>query len=124
MPDKKTTADKSTASTEVEKALSSLGPLAQVVGKSAGYLWGIFIRKYVAIGLAQLVTAVGVSWISLWLLPDKSMWLFVSFGIAGIFLYCAIVNLINPQYYALNDVIVKVKDLKEPPTVVVPTSYR
>lgn len=105
---------------DVQEAMKSLGPLGKMVGRSAETLWKIFVRKYVAMGVAQLVSAAGILGISFWLLPNKSLWLFLSFGLAGIPLYCAINNLINPQYFAMDDVITHVQDVtKSKPVEVV-----
>lgn len=64
---------------ETKEALKSLGPLATLVGKSAGTL-------------------------------------------AGVLVYLAINNLVNPHYPALGDVVARVQELNKPkPTEVVQT---
>lgn len=97
-----------------EQALKSLGPLGELVGKSAGALWGIFVRRYIAIGISELVGAAWLVWISLWFLDPKSLSMFVVFLLAGFLVYLATQNLINPHYPALGDVVKRVTDLNKP----------
>lgn len=111
---------KTLAKKEVDEAINSLGPLAKVLNKTAGSLWGIFVRKYIAQGVALGACAIGVSGVSLWLLPYKSLWLLVPFSITGILGYWAIQFLINPHYPAMGDVITRVQDATKPePTQVI-----
>lgn len=110
-----TTKKADTAAEDVQQeALKSLGPLAQLVGKSAGSLWNIFVRKYIAVGVAEVFGAVWTVWVSIWLLGTASLWLLVPFTLAGLLGYLAIQNLINPHYPALGDVVTRVKDLNKP----------
>src|ERR1700679_2402426 len=98
---------------DVEKALSSLGPLASVVGKSAATLWKIFVMEYVAQGVSELVTAILIMGGSVWLLGTHNLWLFVPAAISTWFLYLAIPNLVNPFYPAMEDVIKHVQHLSK-----------
>lgn len=111
---------KTLAKREVDEAINSLGPLAKVLNKTAGSLWGIFVRKYIAQGVALGACAIGVSGVSLWLLPNKSLWLLIPFSITGILGYWAIQFLINPHYPAMGDVITRVQAATKPePTQVI-----
>lgn len=114
MSAKKSTAVK--VSKDVENALSSLGPVATLVGKSAGVLWKIFVRKYVAQGVAELAAGIGILWGSVWLLGDHNLWLFFPAALTVWFVYMAIQHLINPYYSALDDVLAHVKNLDQPKT--------
>lgn len=102
---------------EIESAINSLGPLAKVLNKSAGGLWKIFVRRYVAIGTGLLGLTIVIPWLGIWLLPHKSWWLMVPFGIALVTGYYAIINLINPYYPAMDDVIKHVKAATKPSPV-------
>lgn len=108
---------------ETKEALKSLGPLAQLVGKSAGTLWGIFVRHYVAIGIGELFGAVWTVWVATWIMGTTTLWLLVPFTLAGVLVYLAINNLVNPHYPALGDVVSRVQELNKPkPTEVVQAS--
>lgn len=112
--------DKETVDKETKEALKSLGPLATLVGKSAGSLWKVFVRRYVAIGLGEAFAAAWVVWVSTWLLGTSTPLLLIPFGLAGLLGYLAILNLINPHYPALGDVVSRVQELNKPkPTEVV-----
>lgn len=108
----------------VEKAINSLGPLAKAVNKTAGGLWSIFVRRYIAIGAGELMAAAAVVGVSLWLFPHKSLWLLVPFAIAIGLTYDAIVNLINPHYPAMDKVIEKVSGATKPAPVEIVSSQR
>lgn len=108
----------------VEKAINSLGPLAKVVNKTAGGLWSIFVRRYIALGVGELVSAVLVVGVSLWLLPHKSLWLFIPFAAAIYMIYDATVYLMNPHYPAMDKVIEKVSEATKPAPTEIVSSQR
>lgn len=114
-------ASKTLAKKDVDEAINSLGPLAKVLNKTAGSLWGIFVRKYIAQGVALAACAVAVSGVSLWLLPYKSLFLLIPFSISAMLGYWAIQFLINPHYPAMGDVISKVQSATKPKPVEVVT---
>lgn len=97
-----------------QEALKSLGPLAQLVGKSVGSLWSIFVRRYVAIGVSELFGAVYTVYVGIWLLGPNSLYLFFPLALAGFLAFLAIQNLVNPHYPALGDVVTRVKELNKP----------
>lgn len=102
---------------ETKEALKSLGPLAQLVGKSAGSLWTIFVRRYVGTGLAQLFGALWTVGVAVWIFGTSPGWgLLISLALAGGLTYQAIQNLFNPHYPALGDVVTRVKALNKPQT--------
>lgn len=96
--------------TEAKKIIDSL---AKGLGVAATELWGIFVRQYVVRGLNELFTAL-VLFVAAWFLKDYlSFWALapVAFGIGLI--YGAINYLGNPKYFALNDIVERVKDFKD-----------
>lgn len=95
---------------EAKKIIDSL---AKGLGVAASELWGIFVRQYVVKGLNELFTAL-VLFTSAWFLKDYiSFWALVpvAFGIGLI--YGAISYLGNPKYFALNDIVERVRDFKD-----------
>lgn len=96
-------------------ALTALGPLAKSLGKTAGSLWKIFVRQYIARGIACTTVALASMGLAVWLLGDRSLWLLLIAPLPGFFLYWGIQYLINPYYPAMDDVIVHVKNVTKPP---------
>lgn len=111
------------ASKEISAAINSLGPLAKTVNKTAGGLWSIFVRRYLAIGAGELFAAAALVAVCLWLMPYKSPMLIVPFVIAIALVFDAIVNLMNPHYRAVGQVIVHVKQATKSPKVEVTLGY-
>lgn len=95
---------------EAKKVIDSL---AKGLGVAATELWGIFVRQYVVRGLNELFTAL-VLFVAAWFLKDYiSFWALapVAFGIGLI--YGAISYLGNPKYFALNDIVERVREFKD-----------
>ena len=94
-----------------EDVLKTLGPFADGLKKTVGQLWKIFIMRYVAKGLSELFVAGVIAWIT----TDKLYthhwvyWLCIPLPIVLLFCLDAIQLLINPAYYAMNDVIERIK---------------
>jgi hypothetical protein len=108
------------------EAMKALGPLAKVAGKTAGSLWKIFVRRYIAIALGELLGALVFASGALYLMPRKSLWLFVPLVVVTAAIWDGMTKLINPHYPAMDDVLVHVKDITKPrpAEVVVPAEAR
>jgi uncharacterized membrane protein len=100
---KKTTTDKTVNETD---ALVAAQPLAKALGKTAGQIWGIFVRKYFAKGVAELFAAIVITTVcvdKLW--THHWVWyITIPFPIAMLLVVDAIQLLINPHYPAMGDV--------------------
>lgn len=95
------------------EAKKIIDTLSKGLGVAAGELWGIFIRQYVVKGISELFTAV-VLFVAAFVLFQFISWFAlipVAIGIGLV--YGAINYLGNPKYYALNDIVKKIKGFKE-----------
>lgn len=108
-----------------DKAIESLGPLAQLLNKTAGDLWKIFVWRYIAIGVSSLIVAcLGMGYLMYLLGPRNPVVLFPLIAFLGL-LYWSLQNLINPYYPAMNDVIKHVQAATKPkPVEVVGPNFR
>lgn len=99
MPSKKGPVDE-------QKAENMLVPFSQTLGKAAGDIWKIFVRRYTAKAVAELFVAIVGTVITL----DKLWahhwvyWLCIPFPIIMLLAYDGIQLLINPAYFAMGDV--------------------
>lgn len=92
-------------------AIKGLQPLAKVLQRTAEQLWKIFVMRYVAKGLSQVFLAVTLSGFSYLLLHRNHLIWITPFVVASLVLaYDAIQLLVNPYYYALNDVILRLRN--------------
>jgi hypothetical protein len=97
-----------------KKAVESLGPLAKQLQKTAGSLWEIFVRRYIAIGVSQAFAGTLAPAYGLWQFSDNVPILTGFFVIGAVLWYSALQNLINPHYLAMEDVIKHVKQATKP----------
>lgn len=102
------------ANKDVENALSSLGPLAKVVGKSAEKLWKIFVWKYVAEGVGEILGAVTALGGFAWVFGDHSRLMIIPVLLVIAAVWHGSQVLINPFYPAMDDVVSHVKDITKP----------
>lgn len=94
-----------------EEALMKVEPIAKLLGKTATQLWKMFVMRYVAKGVAQIFLAVFLNWVAyifLWHTHKYYMLIFLTGG--GILVYDAIQLLFNPYYFAMNDVLYRLKN--------------
>lgn len=102
-------ASKTTAA-DKKSAVNSLEPIAEALGKAAGQLWKMFVMRYVAKGLSEIFIALFIIWTSnYFLLPTQKIWHIPFFLVAGVFVYDAIQLLVDPHYFAMNDVAMRLK---------------
>lgn len=89
----------------------ALEPLAKGVKSTVGSLWKIFVRRYIAKGVSEMVAA----GIIMWLTTDKLWahhwvwWLCIPFPVCVLLIFDAIQLLINPHYWAMNDIVERIK---------------
>ena len=96
-----------------EKIMKHLGPLAGTLKSSAKALWKVFVWRYIAKGVAELIIAVFMDIFAIHILKSStSAWLFIPFTINVVLIYDGVINLINPAYPAMNDAIEHVSELK------------
>lgn len=97
--------------TEAE-ALQKVEPIAKLLGKTAGQLWKMFVMRYIAKGLAQVFLAVFLNVICYIYLNHQhpyNLWMIIPLAVGGVLVYDAIQLLANPYYYAMNDVLFRLK---------------
>ena len=87
--------------------------LAKGLGVAATELWSIFARQYVVRGLNELFTAIVLFVVAFFLKDYVGFYALIPAAIGIGFVYGAISYLGNPKYYALNDIVRRIKDLKE-----------
>jgi hypothetical protein len=98
-------ATKATAPTN-DEALKKIEPLAKLLGKTAGELWKIFVWRYIAKGLGEVFLAIFGSWVGwAYLHQNDRLWVIPFLCVSGILIFDAIQLLVNPRYFAMNDVI-------------------
>lgn len=101
-------------SKDIENALSSLGPLAKVVGKSAEKLWKIFVWKYVAQGIGEILGAVTALYGFAWVFGDHARMMIIPIALVVAAVWHGSQVLINPFYPAMDDVLAHVKAITKP----------
>lgn len=94
-----------------EDALSKIEPIAKLLGKTAGQIWKIFVMRYVAKGVSEVFIALVIGGLGYNLLHlTHPLWMLAPFGIAALFIYDAIQLLVNPYYFAMDDVAMRLKN--------------
>ena len=105
---------KKPVTTEAE-ALAKVEPIAKILGKTAGQLWKIFLFRYIAKGIAQIFLAVFinvVAYMYLNHLHPYNPWMLLPLAAGGVLIYDAIQLLVDPYYFAMNDVLFRLKTEK------------
>jgi hypothetical protein len=98
------------AAVDEAQILKSIEPFSKALQKTVGQIWKMFVMRYVAKGLGEIFLAVFVTWIGWYFLrSDHRLWMLPFFIVSGVFIYDAIQLLINPWYFAMNDVAVRLK---------------
>lgn len=96
-----------------EDVIKQIAPLSKSLQKSAKELWGMFVKRYLAKGLAEIFLAVFINVVAyMFLWQDHKYWVLLPLGIGGVLIYDAIQLIVNPQYFAMHDVIYKLKTEK------------
>jgi hypothetical protein len=101
--------NKSTKATTKAEGLAAVEPLAKLLGKLPGELWKIFVMRYVAKGAAEVVIGGAFIWVaSLKLWTNHFPYWCIPAVLTAILFFDAIQLLINPRYFAMNDIIERV----------------
>ena len=96
-----------------QEALTKVEPIAKLLGKTAGQLWKVFVMRYIAKGVAQIFLAIFLNWVCyifLWHQHSYNYWMLIPLIVGGILVYDAIQLLFNPYYFAMNDVMYRLKN--------------
>lgn len=103
----------STAAIVGAQAKQVIDSLAKGLGVAATELWTIFVRQYIVRGANELFTAL-VLFVGAFFLKDWiQFWALIPAAIGVGFVYGAISYLGNPKYYALNDIVARIKKFKD-----------
>lgn len=94
------------------QAKQVIDSLAKGLGVAATELWTIFVRQYIVRGANELFTALVLFVGSYFLSGYVGLWALIPTAIGIGFVYGAISYLGNPKYYALEDIVKRIQDLK------------
>lgn len=95
---------------EAKKVIESL---AKGLGVAVTELWTIFVRQYVVRGANELFTALVLFSAAFFLKDYIGFFALIPVAVGIGFVYGAINYLGNPKYYALNDIVKRVRDFKD-----------
>lgn len=95
------------------EAKKIIDTLSKGLGVAAGELWSIFIRQYIVKGISEAFTAIVMFVAAAVLFQFVMWWALIPVAIGIGLVYGAINYLGNPKYYALNDIVKRVKNFKE-----------
>lgn len=95
------------------QAKQVIDSLAKGLGVAATELWSIFVRQYVVRGANELFTAIVLFVIAFVLWQFVQFWALIPVAIGIGFVYGAISYLGNQKYYALNDIVNKIKEFRD-----------
>ena len=98
------------------QAKQVIDSLAKGLGVAASELWTIFVRQYIVRGANELFTALILFVAGFILWQFVQFWALIPVAIGIGFVYGAIAYLGNPKYYALEDIVKKIKEFKEDKT--------
>lgn len=103
-------AKKKTNPEEHHEIVKMLEPFSKALGKAAGQVWKVFVMRYIARGVSELFLAGAVVYIGHDFIPvSHRPLLIIPYLIASVFIYDAIQLMINPYYFAMDDVAVRLK---------------
>jgi hypothetical protein len=95
---------------QVQEALNSA---AKMLGVAVTELWTIFVRQYVVRGISEVFFGV-VIFLTAWSLRSHiGLWWLLASAPSHIFFYGAIQQLGNPKYFAIGDILGKVKSFNK-----------
>lgn len=95
------------------QAKQVIDSLAKGLGVAAGELWTIFVRQYIVRGANELFTALVLFVAAFILWQFVQFWALIPVAVGIGFVYGAIAYLGNPKYYALEDIVKKIKEFRE-----------
>lgn len=91
------------------EALKELEPLSKALSKSAAQIWKMFVMRYVAKGIGEIFLAIATVLITHSYYAHDRLGMLISYTIGSILVYDAIQVLVNPHYFAMNDVALRLK---------------
>ena len=86
--------------------------IAKGIGVAAVELWSIFVRQCIVKGITEIFTALVLIGAGIFLATQLGYWAIIPFAAALPFCYGAIMLVGNPKYYAIQDIVEKIKALK------------
>lgn len=95
--------------TKTDDILKSLEPIATALKVTVEKVWGIFVRRYLAKGISQLLVAVAITAAAIAKLGDSN-WIWLPLAIALLIAYNAVNLVINPDFFALTDIVERIKE--------------
>lgn len=94
-----------------EDILKSLQPIADALKVAVTEIWGIYVRRYVAKGISQLLVAASIAGAAI-NKSEGNNWVFAPLAVALLIAYNAVNLLANPKYFAINDIVEKINTEK------------
>lgn len=94
---------------KVQEVLSSLQPIADALKVAVTEVWKMFVRRYLAKGVSELLVAGAITAAAIYKL-SSSNWIWLPFGVALLIAFDGVQLTINPSYYAAGDIIERLKD--------------
>lgn len=108
--------EESTLPTLPDQVQEALNHAAKMMGVAVAELWSIFVRQYVVRGISELFFGVVIVSVALYLQSYIGLWWLAVAAPSMILFYGAIQYLGNPKYYAIEDIIKKIKTFREEDT--------
>lgn len=102
-------AGKSETATEVDKVLAGLQPIADALKVAVTEVWNIYVRRYLAKGVSELMVSGAIAAAALIKLGNSN-WVWLPLAVALLIAYDGIQLTINPSYFALNDIIERLRN--------------
>ena len=88
-----------------QEAMNKLVPFSETLGKAAGEVWKIFVRRYLAKGAAEIFVSIVTIIVATDKLWTHHFWYWcIPFVVVMFLAYDAIQLLIDPAYFAMGDV--------------------
>lgn len=101
---------------KLDEVLKSLDPLAKTLGVAVTELWKIFCRQYLVKGVSQLFSGIifiiGAIFMGIYLVPISNWLIIAVIGVSIwsiLFIHSSIPYLFNCSYYALDDLMDRIK---------------
>ena len=96
-----------------EQVREAISGAARLLGVAVTELWSIFVRQYIVRGISEAFFGIVIFSTAVYLQGYIGLWWLLAAAPSMILFYGAIQNLGNPKYYAIEDIIKKVKTFKK-----------
>lgn len=90
-------------------AFEKLKPIADKIGIAVQELWKVFVKRYVAKGVSEIVIALLLDGLAIYKLGGSN-WVLIPLFLMMIPLYDGVNLLISPGYYALKEIMRMIRD--------------